>query len=139
MLVTGGARGIIKAWDMATGQEIYTITDNSDHIGSIAFSPDGRFFLTTGEVPLRVRRAADGEDVLTIAEPILWSATFSEDGRWIYAAGVDGLMRVFTVRLEDITTLAYERLTRWWQPEECRRYLRAEVCPSPPPEFRGGP
>jgi WD40 repeat protein len=135
MLVTGGARGIIKAWDMATGQEIYTVTDNSDHIGSIAFSPDGQFYLTTGEVPLRVRRAADGEDVLTIAGPILWSAKFSPDGRWIYAAGVDGLLRVFAVHLDDTIDLAYARLTRWWRPDECRRYLHTEQCPTLPAKF----
>ena len=134
-LVTGGARGIIKAWDMATGRELYTVVDNSDHIGSVAFTPDGQYFITTGEVPLRVRQIADGEEVLTLADPILWSAKVSRDGRWIYAAGVDGMVRVFALRLDDTLDLAYERLTRWWRPDECRHYLHSEQCPAVPTEF----
>ena len=73
--------------------------------------------------------------MLTIAGPILWSAKFSPDGRWIYAAGVDGLLRVFAVHLDDTIDLAYARLTRWWRPDECRRYLHTEQCPTLPAKF----
>jgi hypothetical protein len=82
-----------------------------------------------------VRRIADGEEVLTLADPILWSAKVSRDGRWIYAAGVDGLVRVFALQLGDTIDLAYERLTRWWRPDECRRYLHSEQCPALPEKF----
>lgn len=133
-LITGGARGIIKAWDVSTGQNLYTVIDESDHIGSVAMSPDGEFFVTTGEVPLRIRRTIDGQELLTLADPLLWSAAISDDGRWIYAADVDGIVRVFAVHLEDAITLAHERLTRWWRLEECRRYLHTDECP-PAPEI----
>ncbi|MCW5861942.1 MAG: protein kinase [Anaerolineae bacterium] len=135
MLVTGGSRGVIKAWDVTTGQNLYTVLDESDDIGSVIFTPDGEFFITTGSVPLRIRRASDGEEVLTLAEPLIWSAAISQDGRWLYAADVDGIVRVMAVHLEDAIALAKERLTRWWRPEECQTYLHSDVCPPPPAGF----
>ena len=131
-LITGGARGVIKAWDVATGANLYTVLDESDDIGSVTFTPDGEFFFTTGSVPLRLRRAADGEEVLTLAEPLIWSAAISRDGRWLYAADVDGIVRVMAVRLEDAIEIAHERLTRWWRPEECLVYLHSDDCPPAP-------
>jgi hypothetical protein len=70
-----------------------------------------------------------------LANPFLWSADLTQDGRWLYAADVDGVVRVLAVHLEDARQLAYERLTRWWQPDECRTYLHAEECPSAPAQF----
>lgn len=131
-LVTGGARGIIKLWNMETGEEVFTVVDETDYIGSVAFTPDGRWFVTTGEVPLRVRRTSDGSVVRTIANPVLWSAQVSQDGRWVYAADVNGMVRVLAFFPEDVITLAHNRLTRWWQPEECLRFLQTVECPAAP-------
>ena len=131
-LITGGARGVIKAWDVATGENLYTVLDESDDIGSVTFTPDGELFITTGLVPLRVRRAADGEEVLTLAEPLIWSAAISRDGRWLYAADVDGIVRVMAIHREDAIAIAHARLTRWWRPEECRTYLHNDACPPAP-------
>jgi hypothetical protein len=117
---------------MATGEEVYTVVDESDHIGSVAFTPDGDRFLTTGEVPLRIRSTADGEEILTISAPILWSAIVSSDGRRIFAADVNGLVRVLAIETQDAIDLAHERLTRWWRPEECAQYLHMDECPPPP-------
>jgi WD40 repeat protein/DNA-binding SARP family transcriptional activator len=131
-LVSGGTRGVLKAWDMATGEEIYTVYDQSDEIGGIAFTPDGQFYLTTGSVPLRLRRINDGEEVMTIAGPTIWSLDLSHDGSLIYAADVDGMVRIFNLNMEDAIALAYERLDRWWRPDECLRYLHTEDCPPAP-------
>jgi WD40 repeat protein len=133
-LITGGARGMIKAWDVASGRNLYTVIDEADHIGTVKFAPDGQTFATTGEVPLRIRRAADGEEILTLSGPLLWSAQFSPDGRWLYAGDVSGIIRVFAVNLEDAVALAYNRLTRWWRVEECQRYLHT-ACPATPPSL----
>jgi WD40 repeat protein len=117
---------------MTTGEEIYTVFDQSDEIGSVVFTPDGQYYLTTGSVPLRLRRLSDGEEVMTIAGPTIWSLDLSSDGRLIYAADVDGMVRIFTLSMEDAIALAYERLGRWWRPDECRRYLHSEDCPPAP-------
>lgn len=135
MLVTGGARGIIKAWDVASGENLYTVVEEADHIGTVTFTPDGQHFITTGEMPLRVRRAADGAEVLTLSPPMIWSARVSPDGRWLYGGDVTGVVRVFALRGEDAKALALDRLTRWWTPDECRRYLHRDTCPEPPAEL----
>ena len=137
-LVTGGARGIIKLWNMETGEEVYTVFDESDHIGSVAFTPNGQWFITTGEVPLRVRRTSDGTVVRTIAKPILWSAKVSKDGRWIYAAAVNGMVQVLALYPEDAIALAYDRLSRWWSPAECQRFLHTAECPPAPERVTAG-
>lgn len=134
-LLTGGGRGIIKLWDMATGEEIYTVQDEPDHIGSVAFTPNGEYFITTGETPLRVRRVSDGELMWTISKPILWSAKISNDGRWIYAADVNGMVRVLSLNLDDTIALAHDRLTRWWRTSECFTYLHTDDCPPAPGEL----
>jgi WD40 repeat protein/class 3 adenylate cyclase len=134
-LITGGARGIIKAWDVTSGNNLYTVIDEADHIGTVTFAPDGETFATTGEVPLRLRRTANGEEILTLSAPLLWSVQFSPDGRWLYAGDVDGIIRVFAVNLDDAVALTRNRLTRWWRPEECRRYLHSETCPPAPPSL----
>ena len=134
-LVTGGARGIIKMWDTATGEEVYTVLDESDHIGSVAFTPDGSKFVTTGEVPLRLRRAEDGQEILTISSPIVWSAIVSTDGRRILAGDVNGMVRVLAIEMQDAIDLSHDRLTRWWRPEECLVYLHTEECPPAPERF----
>ncbi len=134
-LVTGGARGIIKLWDMATGDEVYTVFDEADHIGTARFSPDGEWFVTTGEVPTRIRRTADGSEMVTLTAPIVWSADVSDDGRHIYGADVNGMVRVLMVNQDDLVALAHERLTRWWRPEECLAFLHTEECPAAPERF----
>lgn len=134
-LITAGARGVIKAWDVSSGENIYTITDEPDHIGTVTFTPDGEYFITSGEVPLRIRRIQDGEEVLTLADPMIWSTAVSHDGRWLYGADVDGIVRVFAIHQEDAVELAHERLTRWWRTDECERYLYNSECPPPPVKF----
>lgn len=134
-LVTGGARGVIKLWDMTTGKEVYTVYDGSDHIGTVVFSPDGEWFLTTGEVPMRARRTTDGSELVELTAPIVWSAAIRRDGRSILGGDVNGMVRELVVERDDLVELAHQRLTRWWRPEECRRYLRSDVCPPAPEKF----
>jgi WD40 repeat protein len=135
LLVSGGARGVIKVWDMATGQEVYQRVDKSDDVGSIAFTPDGDYFLTTGAVPLRIWRSTDGEEILTLAGPMIWAIDISSDGRWVFAADIDGVVRVLALNLADAIPLAHERLTRWWRPDECLRYLGSAECPPAPADL----
>jgi WD40 repeat protein len=135
-LVTGGARGVIMAWDMTTGEERYTVLDQSEDVGDIVFTPDGQHFFSTGSLPTRLRRVADGGEVGMVANPFLWSADITQDGRWLYAADVDGVVRVLAVQMDDAVALAHERLTRWWLPEECQTYLHTPECPPPPEKFQ---
>jgi len=35
--------GTVKIWDVATGQELHTLTEHAAAVLSVTFSPDGRF------------------------------------------------------------------------------------------------
>jgi eukaryotic-like serine/threonine-protein kinase len=52
-LLTGGADGLIKVWDPATGKELRSIQANPNGVAHLAFSPDGRRFVTTGRAVIR--------------------------------------------------------------------------------------
>lgn len=47
-LITGDMSGLIKIWDIATGQVLLTIKTGIKEIGSIALSPDGKIIATVG-------------------------------------------------------------------------------------------
>jgi WD40 repeat protein/serine/threonine protein kinase len=133
-LVSGSDGGLLKVWDMSTGAELYSLPGLTDVTLDIVFTPDGQFFITA-EQALRVWRTEGGEEILTIyARPVNFLA-ISPDGRRLYAVDIQDTVQVFTVQLEDTIALAHERLTRWWQPEECQRYLHTAECPPAPPKF----
>jgi WD40 repeat protein len=48
-LVTGGIDGIVKLWDVPSGQEALSLRGHLDLVRSVAFSPDGRFLLTASD------------------------------------------------------------------------------------------
>jgi hypothetical protein len=58
---------------------------------------------------------------------------FSPDGRIAFVGSYFGeKLRLYVLPVEDLVSLAFSRLTRWWAPEECRTYLHAETCPAAP-------
>jgi WD40 repeat protein len=47
-LVTAAEDGVVKAWDIATGQSNYTISAGDGGINDVAYLPDGTLFATAG-------------------------------------------------------------------------------------------
>jgi WD40 repeat protein len=124
-----------QVWDTTTGEEIYSFARAGNFVPDLAYTPDGQYIITAGSGGLKVWRAEDGEEVLTLNDdPIRW-LTISPDGRTVYTVDFREVVRGFTLQLEDTVALAHERLTRWWRPEECQRYLRTAECPPAPPKF----
>jgi WD40 repeat protein len=133
-LVSGGDFGILKVWSMSTGEELYSIPGLTSTIYDIVFTPDGQYFITAEEA-LRVWRTENGAEIVTLFDQQPYFITISADGRHLYAVDIQDTVRVFTLRLEDTVALTHERLTRWWQPEECERYLHTAECPPAPAKF----
>jgi WD40 repeat protein len=98
----------------------------------VAFTPNGDKLITSGGDTLRVWDVATGTELLALADG-RGRIDLTEDGRRLYTADLDGTVRVYTLLLEDAVALAHERLTRWWRPEECQRYLHTAECPPAPP------
>ena len=55
---------------------------------------------------------------------------FSPDGSKLASiCEADGLVRVWALDLDDLITIATDRLTRTLDDDECRQYLHLERCP----------
>jgi WD40 repeat protein len=131
LLATSGFGGEVKLWDIATGTELYTLPSQVNTVATVALTPDEQRLITSGGDAVRVWDVATGTERLTLANG-RWNIALTQDGRRLYASHLDGVVRVYTLLLEDAIALAHERLTRWWQPEECEQYLHTEVCPERP-------
>jgi WD40 repeat protein/serine/threonine protein kinase len=100
-LAAGSWDGMVKLWDMTTGQESATIAAHPRRISSLAFSPDGKT-LATGSWD----RIAGLWDVATRQERarlqghagMVLALAFAPDGRRLATAGFDN-----TVKLWDAT------------------------------------
>jgi hypothetical protein len=56
-------------------------------------------------------------------------AEFSPDGARVAIAGLDGFVRLLTLKLDELVTLAQSRVTRSLTTAECQQYLHLEACP----------
>ncbi len=73
--------------------------------------------------------AADGAEVLQLVTGVALSVEFSPDGMSLLVATGSGSALVLSLEVEELVDVAYSRLTRWWTPAECQRYLHTDVCP----------
>jgi hypothetical protein len=89
---------------------------------------------TSGGAAVRVWDVATGAELLTLADDGRLAMAVTGDGRHLYASHPrDGVVRVYTLPLEDTIALANERLTRTMTAAECQQYLHLDNCPDPLP------
>ena len=48
-MLSGGADGTARLWDVQGGQELRRFTGHTNFIRNVAFSPDGRYILTASD------------------------------------------------------------------------------------------
>lgn len=134
-LVSASRDGTARIWDVSRGASTLTLFGHRTLVGA-RFSPDGQRVATgdrdglvqlwdaeTGREVLELTGAAVGEGIDSLA--------FSSDGRYLAVRG-DQAVRLYVMPIEDLTALVRSRLSRWWTPEECRRFLNLEDCPGNP-------
>jgi WD40 repeat protein len=46
-LVTDGADGAVKLWDVTTSEELLSLPGHTDRVSALAFSPDGTSLVTS--------------------------------------------------------------------------------------------
>jgi WD40 repeat protein len=83
-------------YDSATGRKIHSLSGHSQHVNSIAFSPDGQRLVTSSyDRTAKVWDARTGWELLTL-EPytrmVAW-ATFSPDGQTIATGDYNGQLK----------------------------------------------
>jgi hypothetical protein len=123
--ISGGgeySHGELKVWDIASGREPDSFTEEPDWIFSVAFSPDGRTAISAGNGGLELWDVASGRKLRSFVRhrSFIQSVAISPDGRlaisgtndkaeklklWDVASG--GVLRGFEGHTEDVTSVAF--------------------------------
>jgi WD40 repeat protein len=111
-LASSGADGVVKVWDVATGEELLNLAGHTSWVYAVDFSP------------------------LCLTPPVV---AVERCGIYLATAGLDQTARIWNVDdsrelltapdLESLQTLARTRITRQLKAEECQKYLHLEACP----------
>ncbi len=111
VLVTAGADGTARLWDVASHQPLTPLEGHADRLFDAQFSPDDRILATAGkDGTARLWDTASHQQIATLTTGgpghALSEATFSPDGRILVTTGHDGTARLWdTVSHYQITTL----------------------------------
>jgi WD40 repeat protein/DNA-binding SARP family transcriptional activator len=130
MLVTGSDGGLVKVWDLATGQEVETLR-HSGPVQQVVVSADGRrVAASSDDGTVRLWDTARGEELLTLSghDLIAFGVAFSPDGRLLASSSPDGTVALHLLPVGEFVDLARGRVTRDLTDEECRRYPRLTAC-----------
>jgi len=88
---------ILRLWDLVNGDCLRTFADNSERIGAIDISTDGRFAISGGSKAIRVWDIVEGKclSVLEGHTRDVQGVCFSPDGRLAVSASNDTTLRVW--------------------------------------------
>jgi WD40 repeat protein/serine/threonine protein kinase len=92
--------GELKAWDVATGREVFRAREPADSLGEVAFSPDGKRVAACGRGgPIKLWDAATGQAALTLRGHTgeATALAFSPAGPGLMSGGADQTVRVWGI------------------------------------------
>jgi WD40 repeat protein len=135
-MATASGDATAKIWDATTGNESLTLTGHSAELRPVAFSPDGKY-LATGSTDntAKIWNVETGQELLTLpgSQGGVYGVAFSpSDGSQLAVASNDGVVRIFTLQIDELLQLALSRVTRSFTTAECKKYLHVETCPPLP-------
>ncbi|MEJ2209520.1 MAG: BTAD domain-containing putative transcriptional regulator [Anaerolineae bacterium] len=133
LLATAGKDGTARVWDAAGGQELHVLAGHTSTIFHLAFSPDDARIATAGfDGQARVWDVETGRELLVLTghTGAVSQVAFTPDGAQLLTSSDDGTVRIYALPIEQVVTLAKERLTRTWTEQECRQFLHlpADEC-----------
>lgn len=99
-LVSAGADGIIRIWNVETGQVTRTLTRHTNVIYKANFSPNEKLIASSSrDTTVRIWDFATGREVHKLIEHkcSVKSVAFSPNGKMIAAVGNDGMLKIWDV------------------------------------------
>ncbi|HEY7330694.1 MAG TPA: sigma-70 family RNA polymerase sigma factor [Gemmataceae bacterium] len=99
MLASTGGGSMIRLWDAATGKQLFLLNTRLGGVGSLAFSPDGKWLAGGGAGAIHVWDTATRMLLRTLPAPKTanYTVAFSADSRRLAAGG-----RNYSVRVWDL-------------------------------------
>jgi WD40 repeat protein len=128
-IVTASADGKAMIWEASTGRRIAVLNGHVGAVRNASYSPDGKWIVTgSDDRTVRVWEPSSGRQVVILRGHLGDYETirlrFSSDGKYLIN---DGKHRIYAClvcgSLEDLLTLARERITRQLTDEERLIYL----------------
>jgi len=101
-LATAGADGVVKVWDVETGEELLAFTSHTAGVMNLAYSPDSRLIATSSyrdDGTVRVWDVQRGEPrfVLHGHSGDIWGLEFSPDGSRLVSGSDFGIVKVWSM------------------------------------------
>lgn len=146
-LATASVAGTARVWSLPPGPNssrdvtpgipaaklLFMLVGHTGSVEAIAFSPDGKRLATgSDDNTTKIWDAQNGQELMTLTGHTggVFGVAYSPDGTRLATAGGDGMVRLYTLRVEDLVALARQRVTRSLTPVECRLYLHLAECPA---------
>jgi WD40 repeat protein len=100
LMVTAGGDGLVKLWDVNSGNMVRSFKGHSSHVFSARFSPNNRRVVTAGGKAAKIWDVSTGTqiDMLIGHSEIVHSAEYSPDGGVIVTASEDGTVKLWNAQ-----------------------------------------
>ena len=97
-LTAGGSDGIVRLWDIESGEQVQQFNGHSETVWAVAFSANGEHIMTgSSDSAARIWATQSGDILHELIghEGTVYSVSFSADGRYVVTAGEDMLIRLW--------------------------------------------
>jgi WD40 repeat protein/ferric-dicitrate binding protein FerR (iron transport regulator) len=96
-LASGAEEGLIRLWSTENWQSLHTLEGHPRAVRSLAFDPASQRLLSSGNDPLvRLWSVRDGRERANLRGTKNNPVAFSPDGEWIFVAGADRSIKVWS-------------------------------------------
>ena len=132
-IATAGSDGVVKLWDLSSGKVQLTIdvAANSKVRGVTFARGDSEILALSGDGILKSWNTASGEQQYAVATtdvPVTF-VSVSANGQQLAAVVGDTGINTYPLTDTNLLQTAQNKVLRAWQDSECKRYLRAKICP----------